>query len=296
MAKRKSQSGKSRGKNAAPPLDQIFLEGPFADIVQQLMSPRIQDEAVDKAQEIIFDAWEEPSRKKRVTMAKKSLAVSPLCADAYVLLAQDSAETPQQALAFYRQGVAAGEKSLGDSLQDDAGDFWGLIETRPYMRALQGLATSLWQTGARDDAVAKYQEMLRLNPNDNQGVRYSLMDCLLTLGRGGEAEKLYTRYKQDCSAAWSWSRALLQFRRDGDGAASRKALARAVDGNSFVRAYLLGDKKLPSRLPDYMSWGDEDEAMHYAHGAGEIWRSTEGALAWLAAAGGGARKARPSRK
>ena len=47
--------------------------------------------------------------------------------------------------------------------------------------------------------------MLRLNPSDNQGTRYLLIDALLELGRDVDADALLERYEEDDSAAWAWS-------------------------------------------------------------------------------------------
>jgi hypothetical protein len=78
-------------------------------------------------------------------LAQKALELSPLCADAYVLLAQETARNLDEAIDLYRQGVEAGKKALGKSaFRDDVGHFWGLLETRPYMRARHGLAQALW--------------------------------------------------------------------------------------------------------------------------------------------------------
>jgi hypothetical protein len=41
------------------------------------------------------------------------------------------------------------------------------------------------------------------NPNDNQGIRYLLLDCLLFLGSLGDAAELISKYDEDGSAAWS---------------------------------------------------------------------------------------------
>jgi tetratricopeptide (TPR) repeat protein len=242
-------------------------------------------DAVDAAQDIMYDAWETGDRRKRIALAKKALKVSSLCADAYVLLAQETAQTLDQAISLYRQGVAAGQKALGEAtFRDDAGLFWGLLETRPYMRARHGLALSLWAAGLRDEAVTHYEDMLRLNPNDNQGIRYLLLDCLLMLGRDLQAEHLLKQYDDDGGVGWDWATALLSFRRTGDCGPSRKALAQAAARNGYVLAYLVGDKAVPGDLPDYISWGGEDEAVSYATRAAEVWASTPGALAWLRSA------------
>jgi tetratricopeptide (TPR) repeat protein len=215
-------------------------------------------------------------------LAKKALELSPLCADAYIVLAQETARSLDQAIELYRQGVEAGEKALGKAaFSDDVGHFWGLLETRPYMRARQGLAQAVWDSGRQDEAVTHYRDMLRLNPNDNQGIRYLLLDCLLILGRDDDAAKLVKRYKKDGSAAWSWSRALLAFRQSGDCPESRSGLSQAIGDNKYVSALLLGNKKMPRQLPAYIGMGDKNEAVAYVHGAIAAWVATPGALAWL---------------
>ena len=237
------------------------------------------------AQDIMYDAWDADTRKQRVALARKALAVSPRCADAYVLLAQETARTVDEALDLYRKGVEAGKLALGDAaFEQDAGHFWGILETRPYMRARQGLAQALRAKGRRDEAVEHYWDMLRLNPNDNQGIRYLLLDGLLELGRDSDAARLLRQYKGDGTAAWAFSEALLSFRRHGDGAASRAALHRAVKVNAHVPGYLCGRKKLRRHLPDFIGMGDEDEAVAYVHDAKAAWAAAPGATAWLDAA------------
>ena len=239
------------------------------------------ENAVDAAQDIIYDAWDSSDKRRRIALAKKALEISPLCADAYVLLAQETARNLDQAIELYRQGVEAGEKAIGRAaFRDDIGHFWGFLKTRPYMRARQGLAQTLWDKGLRDEAITHYRDMLRLNPNDNQGVRYLLLDCLLIVDRDDDAADLMKRYK-DGSAAWSWSRALLVFRQSGDCPKSRSALSEAIGDNTHVASLLLGDKKMPRQLPAYIGIGDKNEAVAYVHGATAAWAATPGALAWL---------------
>lgn len=100
--------------------------------------------------------------------------------------------------------------------------------------------------------------MLRLSPNDNQGIRYLLIDALLALGHDTDAEAILGRYEEDDSAHWAWSAALLAFRRTGSSAPANKALARAVEANRHVAAYLLGAKPLPPTLPEFIGEGDEN--------------------------------------
>ena len=240
--------------------------------------------SLDEAQEIMYDAWEATSRKRAVELARKALLVSADCADACVFLAEATAKTPQEAIDLYRQGIEAGERALGKkAFKNDVGHFWGLLETRPYMRARAGLAQRLWEAGQREDAVDHYWDLLRLNPNDNQGLRDLLMPCLIELNRDKDAEKLYKQYEDDGMAVWNYSRALLDFRKHGESPTADKSLRAALEKNKHVPLYLLGRKKVPGSLPGHYGMGDDNEAVLYASANRAAWRSTPGALEWLAA-------------
>ena len=252
------------------------------------------DDAVSKAQDIMYDAWDADSKARRVALAKKALKVSPLCADAYVLLAQEIAGHLDEEIELYQKGVDAGERVLGAAaFRDDVGHFWGLLETRPYMRARCGLALALWQKGEQEAAIAHVQDMLRLNPNDNQGIRYILLAWFLARGRQDGIASLMRRYKGDSAPQWRYTEALLEFRRVGDADTSRKRLAAAVRGNPHIPAYLLG-KALPRSAPAYLTVGGEDEAREFARAYLASWRDTPGALEWLAVQTGPRGAARPT--
>jgi tetratricopeptide (TPR) repeat protein len=240
-------------------------------------------DALDRAEELLDDAWDSDSWKFRKAKALKAIAISPLCADAFGLLAQTQTPGSSAELATWRMAVVAGEMSLGSTfLRETVGEFWRRSGTRPYMRARQGLGLALWRRGDLSESVDQFVDMLRLNPNDNQGVRYVLITILLDLGRLDEASKLLAHYDEG-NAVWSYSSALLGFRRTGDTPASRKKLITALHANALVPSYLLGILALPKALPPYVGHGGESEAHHYAKENGGLWSNAPGALAWLRA-------------
>lgn len=240
------------------------------------------DTPLKKAQQVAYDAME-ASGQRRVELARRALEVSRDCADAWVLLA-DAEDDPQKALEYAREAAAAGERVLGkEYIENEAGNFWLLIETRPYMRALFSLAENLRIAGDMDEAFRVYQEMLRLNPADNQGVRDIIAQCFAEADRDDLLEMILARYGDDPGASIVYGRALRLFRKEGPGEAANKALDDALRQNPFVTAYLLGERPYPRRLPDYYSFGDQNEAIIYALGATGSWAATPGALAWLKA-------------
>jgi tetratricopeptide (TPR) repeat protein len=147
--------------------------------------------------------------------------------------------------------MEAGARALGAKyFRENTGHFWGLLETRPYMRARQGLAETLWRLKRYEEAIEHYRELLHLNSGDNQGNRYALLDLLIQIERYEEARTLLKQYGDEWSAVWLYSRALLEFQKRGASAAAKKILQQAVEENPFVPAYLMGQKKVPNRRVD----------------------------------------------
>lgn len=51
---------------------------------------------------------------------------------------------------------------------------WGIMDNRAYMRAIQFMGELHWDKGEKDKAIELFRLLLKLNPNDNQGVRYQI--------------------------------------------------------------------------------------------------------------------------
>ena len=106
----------------------------------------------------MYQAWEERNPAKRIALAHDALVLSADCADAYVLLAEEESPTLRDALVYWQDGVAAGERALGpEYFRDNAGHFWGLLETRGYMRARIGLASTLWRLNRKEESLEHYR-------------------------------------------------------------------------------------------------------------------------------------------
>lgn len=56
-------------------------------------------------------------------------------------------------------------------LEEDAGSFWGIIETGPYTRLRHAHMTQLISCGMISAAAEEGRELMRLPENDNLGVR-----------------------------------------------------------------------------------------------------------------------------
>lgn len=235
---------------------------------------------LDEAQSLIYEAWNTHGPHKQ-ELARRALDLSKDCADAYVILAED-AKTKEAALALFRKGLDAGKRALDPGIfAKSMGKFWEIMETRPYMRARLGLAECLWDLGKRDEALEHLRELMRLNPADDQGVRYILLQCLLESGADDELGALLDRYGDDTSPEIKFTHALWMFRRQGPGRDADARLKEAVKANPHVPAYLLKKKQLSKRVHAAAREGSEEEAEAYVSGAADTWYRTLGALDWL---------------
>jgi tetratricopeptide (TPR) repeat protein len=291
-ARRSGQAARLGSERVLADIEHLLAEREFASaaevnaflqqaVVGRPAARREPGTPAEAAQELAYRAIEAKGRK-RVALARRALELWPECADAYVVLAE-AALDPEEALDFYDRAVSAGERALGPEVfREEAGHFWGVIRTRPYMRSRFGLGRQLWALGRREQAVAHYRELLRLNPNDNQGVRHVLLPAVILAGDDRGAEELLDRYEEKHFASWRYNRALLTFRRSGDGSLARRRLTAAFDANSYVPNLLLDPGLMPDDLPDHYSPGSEEEAIIYATETAAAWAATPGAVDWLA--------------
>jgi tetratricopeptide (TPR) repeat protein len=149
------------------------------------------------------------------------------------------------------------------------------------MRARVGLANTLLQLGDVDGALSHYRDMLKLNPSDNQGIRYVLAGCLLRQHNYGALRELLAAH-EDGSAFWLYTRALVAFHESGDSDEQAAALVRdAWSANEHVPAILAGTKPPVISNEGYVTMGGPDEATYYVTECGPAWHRTPGAVAWL---------------
>jgi tetratricopeptide (TPR) repeat protein len=235
---------------------------------------------LEEAQQLAFDASEAPGRLQ-IKLARRALALSPECVEAWLVLG-DAAASADTALAHYQRGLDAGERAIGAAnFAAWRGEFWEHLETRSYMHARLSLAEALADLGRDVEACEHYQEMLALNPNDNQGARYGLLLTLLDHRRDEEAGALLDRYADDGQAIWLYGRTLWHLRTQGDSPDTRAALDDARRANPHVVKYLLQPDSMPLEAEPQFAFGSKEEGAYAAEELLEAFEMTDGALAWL---------------
>ncbi|MBM4461779.1 MAG: tetratricopeptide repeat protein [Chloroflexi bacterium] len=186
---------------------------------------------------------------------------------------------------LWDQAVRIGRKAFPQDFQLGRDRLeWGWLENRPYLRCLHALALSRYEEGRTEEALRLYQELLCLNPNDNQGVRALAEHALFKLGRLEEALEITEQYRDDVMPETLYGRALALFKL-GRRREATAALKEAVEYLPLVRKELLKTRhRLPrTAMPDRVTVGGADEAYYYWEDWGKFWEEDPEALEWLRA-------------
>ncbi len=144
-------------------------------------------------------AYEAEDVKTARKYAQKALSIDPYCTDAEILLIKLMNHTMEDERKRYEKLIEKTEAHLREEgyFEDDMGSFYGISETRPYMRLLREYLDLLICLGKYAEAIEQARKMLRLNVDDNLGVRYDLMALYAMLEDVDQAEKLYQAYPED---------------------------------------------------------------------------------------------------
>ncbi|WP_274364191.1 tetratricopeptide repeat protein [Paenibacillus thermotolerans] len=247
--------------------------------VKPAKSPKTSSKR-DQAQDLIYKAINEPSPLKKVRLAREALHLYPNSPDAYLLLAEE-ATSGEEVLQYLQKGLAAGENDLGEAFfKENEGYFWGLIETRPYMRVKYNYAETCWQMGNSGEARKHLEHILKLNPMDNMGARYLLAAVYLYEDELEQAERLLEQFDES-TASFMYDRVVLEYKKRGINPTLKMAYRGAKNSNRFVPKYLLGEKTLPTSLPEFYGIGDENEAVMYVESHARLWIGLPELLTWM---------------
>jgi tetratricopeptide (TPR) repeat protein len=198
----------------------------------------------------------------------------------HLALALKYLDQDDEALKQWTTAVGAGMKALpaGFCFGRDRLE-WGWLENRPFLRAYHGLADALMDEGMMGEAAVILNNILDLNPNDNQGVRMILIQCGFLLKRPGDVLRVCERYPAaDPDLMYGKALALLQLGREEEAEA---AYSEAADAWPKVHQELLKSRHTqPKEMrPGFVTVGGADQAFVYWEEYGQFWKDTRGALA-----------------
>lgn len=239
----------------------------------------------DRAQDLAYQAMESDDPKEAVWRAKQAVELDPDCMDALIILGVHDSKDLDDCIGKLKKAVEAGERSLGsDFFEENKGHFWGITETRPYMRARETLAQHLVFAERYEEAKDHFEAMMELNPGDNQGLRFPLLACYLLLRDLESAYNLLKQSEDYMDATLLWGKVLCDYL-SGDTKTAAMTLQQARKENPYAEIFFSGKKMAPSRPPAGYSPGEKSEAAMCAFILGSAWYKNPEAMRWLKSGG-----------
>jgi tetratricopeptide (TPR) repeat protein len=247
-----------------------------------MMLPSACDPKRERAEDTLsqgLDLLEQGEEEKAGQYFFNSIEIDPTYADGYNHLANIAWRKRDwtQAEGLYRKALEFAEPEVKDIPK---GGFWGILESRPYMRALHGLGLTTWKQGRLESAIDIFKQMLKLNPNDNHGARYLMGPIYHQMENLEEAARWYQRNGDDPDNLYNFGLVLIQQNKLEKAA---RILIFAIFSNPYIAPMLLGDK-LPKR--DWWhstSWAEPEYAGDYVIEYGGWWEKQEVPLHFLRA-------------
>ena len=217
-------------------------------------SPLLASMAAEESADVFLDrAQEAGSRKERLKWIRKAREMEPEHVDAALAEIEMTAKNPceqEQRLFELQQKAEKQLREQGFFTKDDIGSFWGLVETRPYMRVCHSYVMVLLVNRKMRLAAKECESMLRLCTSDNLGIRYTLIHIYARL----EEEKVAQKFFKKCGEEWGTQFPLamaLLFYKIGKEVEARQYLQMLLDNNKDTKKFFSGYGT--SKMESYIS-------------------------------------------
>ena len=242
------------------------LNEAFGKFIEQYNAGEIEYEntPLDEAYELLEEAENAKTMKEAKRLAKKAFETSNACFDAKLFLA-DIEENSLKSNKILDEGLKFEKKRLeeeGYFDKENIGSFYGIFETRPYIRGLYTKASNLCNDGKYKRAIEVCKEILKLNENDNTGSRYLLMALYAIIEDEKSMLDLYKKYKEN-NLEMLFPMFVLYYKKEDDVKA-KKYLDMINKGNKHFIKFFKGTMKLEEDImPGYYSRGNASEVFMY---------------------------------
>ncbi len=224
-----------------------------------------------RARRLVSRAWEASQPETRDRLVERALEVDPECLDALVMKALDLPQVARR-LEALEQAVQVGRRQVEPFLEERLGEFWQVLETRPFLRVCHALMFEYHSAGRLDEALGMARNLLILNRRDELGARYPYWSWLLEAGRDWEALRSLRDFAEERTAMYLYARALAEFR--VRGAREARLWARqALEANVPFAEFLRDPEALPGWDVDSFSPGSTEEALALWRLFGPSWRA-----------------------
>jgi tetratricopeptide (TPR) repeat protein len=158
---------------------------------------------------------------------------------------------------------------------------WGFVENRPFLRLYHSYGWILMKRGEEEKALQVFENLLSLNPHDNQGARTFAVSCHFALHQPEGVLSLCKEYPDDALEALVYGRGLALFQL-GKFKLAAKAMDLGIKYFPLIAAEIVNRKHRKAKADDqYVTPGSQQQADLYWQEQGRYWTETWGAIEHL---------------
>lgn len=188
----------------------------------------------------------------------------------------EAIENMQLALMYAKANVP---KHVFD-FQKINGTMWSEKNARAYLMIKGQLGYLYKVAGNYDDAITTYEDILKLDTDDNQDIKDKLIPLLVLKEKNEQAYRYIKKYEDDESTPMLYNKALYYFVNQ-DKFNAKLFMRRAIDKNKYVCEYFIGIKALNMPIKNQFEPGSEDEAKYYCNDAMMAWIEDKKRILWV---------------
>lgn len=242
--------------------------------------PRITEQVDERLEEGID--WMDANLRRSESIFRKLIAEYPEHIDAYhhLGLTLEQVGRTDDAFHTWEQAVTTAFNFFPPhfSIQRDRLQ-WGFVENRPFLRLYQAYGLQLVKRGATEEGLEVFENLLSLNPNDNQGARASAVGCYFELKQPEGVLSVCKQYPDDAMEHLVYGRALALFQL-GKLKQSGSALDLAIKSFPLIATELLKTNHGKPKAADerHVTLGSQEQAYLYWEEQGKHWTKTPGAV------------------
>lgn len=218
------------------------------------------------------------------TFARACLEKEPLQFEAASILARHMLETGEitHALHMCEATLNEGKKMFPPEFSPGRDRLpWGFLDNRPYLFFLGEYATLVNATAGPQKAIPFYEELLDLNPNDNQGIRGLLSTAYIKISRLNQLLELDKKYPDDLIVELKVGALLALYKLGRLDEARTRVIQMKKHFSHVFREILKTSHPQPELIPGRTHVGGDDEAWLYWEEQGTFWMAAPNSREFL---------------
>jgi len=173
----------------------------------------------DDALDYLDMALDADNEEDALKYARKAFQMDKDLLDAQVLIAELTSESSEDLKKKYEKIIEHTESHLKKSdvlIDENIGHFWGILETRPYMRVRHSYIELLISQGKFKKAIKECEELLVLSEGDNLGIRYKLISLYACFEDEKNVISLHEKFDSESSSQMLLAIIALYYKLDED--------------------------------------------------------------------------------